>query len=73
MRERLGSLVSGGGSTMEQIVIASQSGELNMDIASVIASREGIGAIEKAKKLNLPVEIVDHEGLRGDDGKGDDG
>ena len=68
MRERLGSLVSHGGSTMEQIALASQRGELNMDIACVIASREGIGAIDRARKLDLPVEIVNQEEFRGDDG-----
>jgi len=71
MKERLASLVSGGGSSMERIALASQSGELNMDIACVIASKDGIGAIEKTKKLNLPVEIVDQEEFRGDDKKVD--
>ncbi len=71
MRERLASLVSGRGSTMEQIVIASQNGELNMDIACVLAGKEGIGAIDRARKLNLPVEIVDQEEFRGDDRKVD--
>jgi folate-dependent phosphoribosylglycinamide formyltransferase PurN len=57
-KERLGSLVSGSGSTMEKIVIASKRGELNMDIGCVIAGSEGIGAITRAKKLEIPVEVV---------------
>ncbi len=72
MRERLGSLVYGGGSTMEQIALASQRGELQMDIACVIAGKYGIDAIKKAKKLKLPFEIVDQEKFRGDDGKVDE-
>jgi len=71
MRERLGSLVFGDGSTMEQIALASRRGELQMDIACVLAGKEGIGAIDRARKLNLPVEIVDQKWFRGDDGKVD--
>lgn len=42
-----------------------------MDITCVIASTEGIGAIDRARKLNLTVEIVDQEWFRGTDGKVD--
>lgn len=72
MKQRLALLVFGGGSTMEQIALASQKGELQMDIACVLAGMEGIGAIEKARKLNLPVEIVDQGEFRGSDGKVDE-
>ncbi len=72
MKERLGSLVYGGGSTMEQIALASQGGELAMDIACVLTGRDDIDAIKKAKRLKLPFEIVDQEKFRGDDGKVDE-
>ncbi len=72
MRERLGSLVFGGGSTMEQIALASQRGELQMDIACVLAGKDGIEAIDRARKLKIPVEIVDQEEFRGSDGKVDE-
>lgn len=71
IRERLGSLVSGGGSTMEQIVLASQNGWLQMDVACVLASKEGIGAIKKANSYGIALEIVNPDEFRGDDGKVD--
>jgi folate-dependent phosphoribosylglycinamide formyltransferase PurN len=49
MRERLATLISGGGTTMQRIIQASQSGEISMDIACVISSSRTAGGIEKAK------------------------
>lgn len=72
MKERLGSLVFGEGSTMEQIVLACQRGELQMDLACVLAGKDGIEAIDRARKLKIPVEIVDQEEFRGSDGKVDE-
>ncbi len=75
MRERLGILISGGGTTMQEIIKATQSGELPMDIGVVIASRSDIGGIKKAKVLGLQegkdIVVVDPAGFRGDDGKVD--
>lgn len=53
MGERLAILISGGGTTMEQIGIAYQKGEVPMDIACVIASKPNIGAREKAIRLGI--------------------
>jgi phosphoribosylglycinamide formyltransferase 1 len=53
MRERLAILISGGGSTMEQIIKACQSGEVPMDISCVIASTPIAGGIEKARRLGI--------------------
>ncbi len=61
---RLGILISGGGTTMNEIVEASHSGELPLDIACVIASKPGIGGIEKAQKLGVPIEVVDSSQYR---------
>ena len=56
---RLASLVSGGGTTAQSLAMKAQAGEL-WDIRTVvfIASKDDIGAIEKAQKLGIPVEIV---------------
>jgi phosphoribosylglycinamide formyltransferase 1 len=58
---RLGILISGGGTTMEKIVGATQPGEqLHGKVipSVVITSREDAGGIDKAKALGIPVESV---------------
>jgi phosphoribosylglycinamide formyltransferase 1 len=72
MPERIASLISGGGSTMHEIVSATQSGELLMDIACVIASNPKAPGIEKAKALGLPdknIVIVNPREYRDESGK----
>lgn len=59
MPERLASLISGGGTTMNEMLKACQSGAVEMDVACVIASNADAGGIEKAQKLGVPVEVVD--------------
>lgn len=58
MKKRLASLISGGGTTMEAIIKAIQSGEVPMEIACIIASTPSAGGIEKAKKLGIPAEDI---------------
>jgi phosphoribosylglycinamide formyltransferase 1 len=72
MRERLATLISGGGTTMQEIIKACQSGRVPMDVACVIASNSQAGGIEKAKKLGIPeknIIIVDPNNFREVGGK----
>jgi len=55
---RLTALVSGGGTTMVNIAEVIARGELNAKIVCCIASNAHCGAIEKAQRLNIPVEII---------------
>ncbi|MCE9549373.1 hypothetical protein K8Q98_03200 [Candidatus Nomurabacteria bacterium] len=57
---KLALLISGSGSTMEAIIKACQSGKLeNVQPVLVIASKENIGGIEKAKNLGMaPRDIL---------------
>ena len=55
-RARLGMMISGGGTTMEQITLACKSGELEMNVAAVIASKPDIGGIQRARDLGIPQE-----------------
>lgn len=72
MAERNAFLVSGGGTTMLEMIKAAQAGETpGFQPAVVVASSPFIGAIEKAHSVGLPVEIVDPNTYRGDDGKVD--
>ncbi|HEY0007200.1 MAG TPA: phosphoribosylglycinamide formyltransferase [Tepidisphaeraceae bacterium] len=51
-------LISGGGTTLENLADCCAAGTLDSKIKLVIASRPGIGGIEKAQRAGLPVEIV---------------
>src|SRR6185369_16027450 len=55
---RLTAMVSGGGTTMQNIAEVIARGELNALIVCCIASNAHCGAIERAQRLNIPVEII---------------
>ncbi len=70
--ERLVSLITGGGTTMEQMALAIQRGDVpGMTMAGMIASKPDAGGIEKARRLNIPVDIVDPRYFRTPEGKHD--
>ncbi|MBU0978226.1 MAG: formyltransferase family protein [Patescibacteria group bacterium] len=51
-------LISGGGSTAEAIIKASQSGQLDIQPVVVIASLSQAGGLEKAQRLGVPTCVV---------------
>ncbi len=55
---RLGVLISGGGTTLENFLREQNAGRLPVEIAVVIASRQGIRGIEVAERAGLPVVDV---------------
>ena len=55
---RLGVLISGGGTTLINILECINRGELNAKVSVVISSRSTVGGVEKAKKAGLDVKIV---------------
>jgi len=74
MKEKLATLISGGGTTMQAIIEACQSHEVPMEVACVVFSNSSAGGIEKARKLGIPNEnivVVDPNNFRGSDGKVD--
>lgn len=74
MDERLATLISGGGTTMREIIKACQSGEIPMNIACVISSIPTAGGIEKARRLGIPehdIVVVNPDDFRGEDEKVD--
>lgn len=48
---------SGSGSNFQSILNAIREGFLNAHISGLVVSRDGIGAIEKAKKADIPVFV----------------
>jgi len=72
MKERLATLISGGGTTMQEIIRTCQSGEVPMEVACVVSSNSSAGGIEKARKLGIPDEdiiVVDPNNFREGDGR----
>lgn len=59
MKERLGILISGSGSTAVSIIRATLSGDLKIDMACVISSKPDAGGIKKIQALGInPDDIV---------------
>jgi len=56
---RIGVLVSGGGTNLQAILDKIQKGYLKgCLIAAVVASRQGVYALERAKKHNIPATVI---------------
>jgi formyltetrahydrofolate-dependent phosphoribosylglycinamide formyltransferase len=55
---RLGVLISGGGTTLMNILEYIKQGKLNAQITVVISSRSNVAGVEKAKNAGLNVQII---------------
>ncbi len=55
---RLGVLISGGGTTLINIVDCIKKGKLNAEVAVVISSRSQVAGVERAKAAGLDVKII---------------
>ena len=55
---RLGVLISGGGTTLMNIIEYIKQGELTAEVAVVISSRSTVSGVEKARKAGLDVKII---------------
>ncbi len=55
---RLGALISGGGTTLMNILEYIKQGRLNAEVAVVISSRSTVAGVEKAKTAGLDVKII---------------
>lgn len=64
---RLAVLISGGGTTLVNILNCIERGELNAKVAVVISSRSTVAGVERAKKAGLNVEIVRRKEFAGVD------
>src|SRR5437016_1463955 len=56
---KLAVLISGSGRTLQNLIDEIAAGGLNAQIALVLASREGLPGIDRARHANLPVVVVD--------------
>lgn len=55
--KRIAIFVSGGGTDMQSVIDSIKKGEINGKVVLVIASKNGIYAIERAKKENIPYRV----------------
>lgn len=62
---RLGVLISGGGTTLVNFLKKIAAGELNAEVAVVIASRDDCRGIDRAREAGLPVEVISRSRFRG--------
>lgn len=58
MKPRLAVLVSGGGRSLRNILERERDGRLATETALVVASREGIGALDRAKEFDVPSRVL---------------
>ena len=54
-------LISGGGTTLKNLIEHRESGKLNAEIAMVIASNPKAGGLKFAEQAGIPTHIVDHK------------
>ena len=59
-RIRLGVLVSGGGTTLQNFIDRIADGTLNAEIAVVVSSNREAYALERAARAGIPAEVVCH-------------
>lgn len=58
--KKIGVLVSGGGSNLQAIIDATESGFLNAEVGVVISNKAGVFALERAAKHNIPAIVIEH-------------
>jgi len=54
-------LISGSGSTMENLLQRAKDGTCAMDCLGVISSKEGVAGIARAQKFGVPVQVVNRK------------
>ena len=62
---RLGVLISGGGTTLQNFISRIQAGRLRAEIPLVIASRPGCGGLEHGRKAGIRSEVVARKACAG--------
>lgn len=60
---RLAVLLSGGGRTLQNFIDLSAAGSLDVSVQLVIASRPGVGGIDRARAAGVPHAVVERRGF----------
>jgi phosphoribosylglycinamide formyltransferase-1 len=64
MAMRLGVLISGSGTTLQNLIDYHKQGKLKADIVTVVSSREGVPGLEKAAQAGLPTTVIPRKGMK---------
>jgi formyltetrahydrofolate-dependent phosphoribosylglycinamide formyltransferase len=67
---RLAVLVSGSGTTLQNLLDTSDAGTLPAQVSLVIGSRPGLMGVERAARAGVPNAVVDRQAFAGDDVEG---
>jgi len=58
-RARVAVFASGGGRSLENLVVAARAGDVPIDVALVVVNKVGIGAVDRATRLGIPSVVLD--------------
>ncbi len=58
--KKIGVLVSGGGSNLQAIIDAAETGMFDAGVGVVISNKPGVFALERAAKHRIPAEVINH-------------
>jgi phosphoribosylglycinamide formyltransferase-1 len=69
-RPRLVALISGGGTTLQNLIDRAAAGRLGVDLVGVVSSKAGAFGVERARRAGIPFAIVERgSGRAGGGGK----
>jgi phosphoribosylglycinamide formyltransferase-1 len=68
MALRLAVLLSGSGTTLENILEHIDAGKLDAEVVAVISSRANVFGLERARRRNIPAELVERKAFSSSDG-----
>ena len=55
---RLVALISGGGTTLQNLIDRIAAGKLSAEVAGVVSSRASVGGVLRAQRVGIPVTVV---------------
>lgn len=64
MAMRLGVLISGSGTTLQNLIDYHRQGKLKAEIVTVVSSRDGVSGLEKASQAGLPSTVIPRKGMK---------
>lgn len=64
-RLRLVALISGGGTTLQNLIDRISVGRLSAEVVGVVSSRADAFGVERAKRAGIPVSVVSRQAARG--------
>ncbi len=61
---KLAVLISGSGTTLQNLIVRSEAGTLPADVGLVISSKDGVLGLERARRHNIPAAVVEWRRVR---------